>query len=359
MQALPITPSRKADRMRPTRVGIAMDEKQQLKQLAKLGIDDFETVADVERMQRDLLGRLKRSSIDPDRYAGLEYCRADRCGRVNCLEACAFGAFKRRLTDVRAAVRLLNSARGPFHEIRVSRALWSRPFGKLDKAPIAAARQLNRHALDRLYDCEIIAVGSFNVAPSPAYQEKRWICEIHQVVAGANKDNLERVFSTKRSRGEICTRKRMLFVDYLRVKEIQALGPIVSEVLKYDLSGWQHPWRPEMSIERPNKPQRREFYAWLLSLSPRARLMRYGCNRQFKNLERKPRIPPPPRTARKHPYPFWLEPYFFGSVQRERMGTDPNCVNYIGPIKKGPPRLDRRLEIYFKKFDESYFDDLD
>jgi hypothetical protein len=145
-----------------------MDEKQQLQQLAKLGIKDFETIEDVERMQGNLLRRLERSSIDPDRYAGLDSCGADYCGRVNCLEACPFGAFKRRLTDIRAALRLMNSARGPFHEIRVSRALWSRPFGKLDEAPIAAARQLNRHALDRLYDCGIIAVGSFKVAPSPA-----------------------------------------------------------------------------------------------------------------------------------------------------------------------------------------------
>jgi len=335
-----------------------MNKKHRLPQLAKLGIEDFERIEEVERMQRDLLRRLQASSVDPDRYAGLQHCRADHCGRVNCLEACAFGAFQRKLMDVPAALRLLNSARGPFHEVRVSRAFWSRPFGKLDEAPIAAAKQLNRQALDRLYDCGIIAVGSFKVAASPPLEEKRWICEIHQVVAGANKDNLERVFSTNRSRGEIRTRKRELFLDYLRVKEVHALGPIVGEVLRYDLSGWQHPWRPEVSVEGPNKRERREFYAWLLSLSPRARLICYGCNRRFEKLEKNARILSPPKTARKRRYPFSFQPYFFGSDERERMGTDPNCVNYAGP-KKGPPRLDRRLEKYFEKFDESYFDDLD
>jgi hypothetical protein len=51
--------------------------------------------------------------------------------------------------------------------------------------------------------------------------------------------------------------------------------------------------------------------------------------------------------------------YFFGSAERERMGTDPNCANYTGPKGKASPRLDRRLAKYFAKFDESYFDDLD
>ena len=59
-----------------------------------------------------------------------------------------------------------------------------------NEAGIAAARQLNRRALDRLYDCGIVAVGSFKVAPSPPHEEKPWICEIHQVVAGAKKGGL-------------------------------------------------------------------------------------------------------------------------------------------------------------------------
>src|SRR5437868_7077410 len=109
-------------------MAVVMNEKQQLQQIAKLGIEDFETLEDVERMQSDMLRRLHKSPIDPDHYAGVADCRLDYCGRVNCLEACPLGAFLRRLSDIPAALRLLENAREPFYEVRVSRALWSRPF---------------------------------------------------------------------------------------------------------------------------------------------------------------------------------------------------------------------------------------
>jgi hypothetical protein len=337
---------------------VAMNEKQQLRQIAKRGIEDFETLEDVERIQRDMLRRLHKSPIDHDRYAGLADCRLDYCGRVNCLEACPLGAFRRRLSDIPAALRLLENAREPFYEVRMSRALWSRPFGRLGEAGITAAKQLNRRALDRLYHTDVIAVGTFKVAPSPSHEEKRWICEIHQVVTGVKKEDLERVLSTKQFRGEMRTHKLQLFIDYLRVKEFKDLGSVVSEVLRCDLSGWQHLWEQVLPVERPNKEQRREFYEWLLGLDPRARLICYGCDRQFKKLHKKPRRFTV-RATKKRPYPHWLEPHFFGSDRREMMRTDPICSNYADPKVKPPPQLDSRLEKYFGDSDTSYFDDID
>jgi hypothetical protein len=334
-----------------------MNEREQLARIKKLGISNFETIKKVRRLQADMLDRLAASSLNPDRYAGLADCRADYCGRVNCLEACPFGALNRRISDVPAAFRLLQNARPPFHEVRISRALWSRPFGKLNEANIAAAKQLNRRALDSLYDCGIVAVGSFKVAPSPPHDTKRWICEIHQVIAGAKKGDLERALSTRRYRGEIRTKLLEPFEDYLRVKEIHDLGPAVSEILRCDLSGWQHPWRHEIPPECPTKAQRREFYGWLLGLKPRARLIRYGCDRYFKKLEKEPRTPPPPKVRRKRPYPFWLQKHFFGSNERYWKGTDPNCANYIGGGRKPPPRMHVRLRKYFEKSNMDYYND--
>jgi hypothetical protein len=341
----------RTDRMRPIRMGVAMNEKQQLRQIAKLGIEDFETLEAVERMQRDMLRRLHKSSSDPDHYAGLPNCRLDYCGRVNCLEACPLGAFRRRLSDIPAALRLLENAREPFYEVRVSRALWSRPFGKLDEAGIKAAKQLNRRALDRLYDTDLIAVGTFKVAPSPSNEQKRWIGEIHQVVAGANKEDLERVLSTKQYRGEMRTHTLQLFVDYLRV----------SEVLRCDLSGWQHLWQQVVPVESPAKEQRAEFYQWLLGLEPRARLIYYGCDRHFKRLVKRLRPIPLARATKKRRYPHWLEPYFFGSAEREmrdRMTNNP-ITGQVDPKVEPRPRLDSRLEKYFGDPDDSYFDDTD
>jgi hypothetical protein len=333
-----------------------MNEREQLARIKKLGISNFETVKNVQRLQTDMLARLERSSVDPDRYAGLGDCRADYCGRVNCLEACWFGALNRRISDVPGAFRLLQNARPPFHEVRISRALWSRPFGKLNEASIAAAKQLNGRRLDSLLNRQmVVAVGSFKVAPSPPHDTKRWICEIHQVVAGALKHELERALSTREYRGEIRTKLLNPFEDYLRVKEIQDLGPVVSEVLRCDLSGWQHPWRHEIPPEPPTKAQRREFYGWLLDLSPRARLIRYGCDRYFQKLEKGPPKPPPPkRPSRRPPLP---EGNYFGSNERYWRGTDPNCANYIGGGQKPPPRMHDRLRKYFEKSNMDYYND--
>jgi hypothetical protein len=338
-----------------------MNEREQLARIKALGVSNFETIKEVRRLQADMLARLEGSSVDPDRYAGLADCRADYCGRVNCLEACPFGGFRRRLIDIPAALRLLQNAHPPFHEVRVSRALWSRPFGKLHEASIAAARQLNRRGLDSLYIRQgvvynresIIAVGSLKVAPSPPNDSERWICEIHQVVAGAQKEELERALSTRRYRGETRSKVFYPFDDYVRVQEVKEFAPMVSKVLGCDLLGWQHPWQHAIPPERPTKAQRREFYGWLLGLRPRARLICYGCDQNFKKLERRPRKPPPPKGPRKRPSPpDW---YRFGGDERDRKGTDPNYGNYVGG-QKSPPSMHERLRKYFEKTDWDYYD---
>ena len=159
-----------------------MDAEKQLRRMAKLGITDFETVEDVGRMQKDMLRRLKRSSVDPDRYAGLADCRSDFCGQVNCLEGCCFGTYRRRLAAIPAIHDLLQKCNPPLYEVRIGRGVWVRPFGKLQEASTEAAKQLNRRALDTLYDYRIAAVGAFKVAPAvpPLDDDERWRCEIHQ-----------------------------------------------------------------------------------------------------------------------------------------------------------------------------------
>jgi hypothetical protein len=142
------------------------------------------------------------------------------------------------------------------------------------------------------------------------------------------------------------------------VKEFKDLGSVVSEVLRCDLLGWQHLWEQVLPVERPNKEQRREFYEWLLGLDPRARLICYGCDHQFKKLHKKPRRFTV-KATKKRRYPDWLEPYFFGSDFREMKINYPNRGHYSAPKGKPRPRLDSRLEKYFGDSDDSYFDDID
>ena len=299
-----------------------MNDKTQLRRIAKLGIKHFETVEDVERMQKDMLRRLERSSVDPDHYAGLANCRLDYCGRVNCLEACCFGMCRRRLTAISAIHDLLQKCNPPLYEARIARGVWVRPFGKLLEASIEAAKQLSRRALDSLHDTRIVAVGAFKVAPAvpPLDDDERWRCEIHQIVAGVKKEDLERIFSARRDRGEIrSTQGKVL--NHLMITEIHELGPTISEVIRQDLRGWRHPWQDELDPARPTKAQRREFYSWLIGLSPDARIIRYGCDQYFRKLEKKPR-PIRAKVHKKRPYPYWLQRYFFGSHSRHQMDDE-------------------------------------
>jgi hypothetical protein len=281
-----------------------MNEKQQLRQIAKLGIEDFETLEEVERMQKDMLRRLHKSSIDPDHYAGLANCRLDYCGRVNCLEACWFGTCRRRLNEIPLIYDLLQNSKKRWYEVRLVRSVWVGPTKGLPHAPIAAAKATNSRALDKLFTPTLVAVGMFKVSVEQLYDKHFWIYEIHQIVAGAEKDQLENVFSSNRQ-GPAITNK-------LWMQEVTELGSTISKVFRRDLQAWQNPEWAGAELERPTKQQRREFYSWLFDLSPGARLIRYACDQRFNKLEKKPRTFR--ETVRKpRPYPYHLKKYMFGA----------------------------------------------
>jgi hypothetical protein len=305
-----------------------VNEKAQLRRITKLGITDFETIDDVGRMQKDMLRRLEASSVDPDRYAGLADCRLDYCGRVNCLEACCFGTCRRRLTAIPAIYDLLQKCNPPLYEVRIIRGVWARPFGKLEEASIEAAKQLNRRALDTLHDTRIVAVGTFKAAPAGiVHGWKRWICEIHQIVAGVQQEDFDRAFLTQHDRGELRTKRKQSDIpNMVRVSEITDLGPTISEVLRQDPRGWRH-LQDETSPARPTKSQRREFYSWLIGLNPDVRIIRYGCDQYFRKLEKKSR-PIRAKVRKKRPYPSWLERYMFGTHSRDLMDDDRSHQKY-------------------------------
>src|SRR5947208_3523573 len=100
--------------------------KRSIRRLAKLGVEEFETVADARQQQRDIRQRLRRTAAERHRYAGLKNCDAKSCGRTSCSEVCAFGARHNRLQKIPVAYRLLKRHAGPLYEVQVSRAIWSR-----------------------------------------------------------------------------------------------------------------------------------------------------------------------------------------------------------------------------------------
>jgi hypothetical protein len=138
---------------------MAMSKANLSKRLAELGVSNFETVDDARQRQAEMLRRLEQAGIDPGYYVGLDDCGPNHCGRLKCAEACWFGRRRRWLQEIPAVYKLFQQCPGPLYEVRIIRASWQRPVGKLSADSIAAAKQLNRRRLDTLYFPTVVAVG--------------------------------------------------------------------------------------------------------------------------------------------------------------------------------------------------------
>ena len=148
----------------------------------------------------------------------------------------------------------------------VSRGVWSQAQGSLNRLSIGAARQLNRRALDSLFQIDIVAVGTLKISVDPVRQGRPWRAEIHQVVAGVTRKDLERIFATRKPS----------FDDFVWVEKVKNLGDTVSRVLRPGLHVWQHP--SDLSDPAaPKKKARAECYLWLL-----------GRHHQNQSLEEEP-----------------------------------------------------------------------
>jgi hypothetical protein len=223
-----------------------------------------ESITEVTRLQQDMLTVLQQSSIDPISYAGLTYCSSRRCGRVGCSEACAFGARRRRIEEGRAVGRLLGEQTGKLYQVDVARPRWERRYGDLYAVDSAAGKRLVRRVLDGFGDGDIVAVGTFKVRPFGYNNFGKWLPSLHLIVAGAKPNHLRRAFDETPIR----------VVPAVIVNPVENIGVAVDSLLSCN-----EPARP---VDRHYLDQRQEFYAWLLNMEVGARLIRYGCDEEFR-----------------------------------------------------------------------------
>ena len=215
---------------------------------------------------------------------------------------------------------------------------WSQLFGDLHPS-VSAIMKRNRRALYNLYDPDVVAVGTCKV--SVAADDYR--CEIHEIVAGAEQDDLKRVFLPSEKVEAAC---------FFGAKKVENLGAVINDVLDHALRRWKNPrqresanevpeaakstgWssvRPAMFSGNPAAPSNvtkdcwPEYYAWRLSLMNDACMIRYGCDRYFNALHKAQRTRVK-KARKKHPYPYWLEPHMFGRGRWTH--TDPQGIDYV------------------------------
>ena len=225
-----------------------MTDSNKIRRITKLGIRDFKSADEVQRRQDDLLERLKPNMWFRNKSKTLARCTTGYCAGAKCVEVCAFADWRRRLLEIPAAYKLMKKTDGPAYEVRVVRGIWARPIGDLHDVSIAAAKQLNRRALDTVYIPELVAFGTFKVSLAPEHLEPHWICEIHEIVAEAERSDLEKAFFIGGTREK--------YDSSLGITKVENMAQAISDVLRADLKGWQHPLWPDGSPAKPKKAHR-------------------------------------------------------------------------------------------------------
>jgi hypothetical protein len=277
--------------------------------LDHLDLSELQSLGHVKAMQKEMLQLLKQSRIDPISYVGLEYCGPNHCGRMDCSEACWYGTRHRLRSEFQAICELLAKSDQPLYEVRIIPGPWARAIGELDRFDIARAKRLNSRALNKLFKPSLIAVGRVKAAIATTthnkYNGRLWVRELHQIITDAEEAEVGESFSRLRQGGA--------FLNKVSVKKVEDIGECVARVFRCDLQPWQHPqpqqWQTELAPPRPTKAEQTEFYKWLLGLSLGARTIRYGCDRFFSPLTKKPRTI---RATKKRKYPHHLKEYRFG-----------------------------------------------
>jgi hypothetical protein len=108
----------------------------------------------------------------------------------------------------------------------------------------------------------VVAVGTVKIIPA-GFGDQRYFCEIHAIVGGAPRQQIEMGFS---------------FVDESSI----TVG--ISEVIDLDVAIDEVMGRNSMQPrdeEPPGPTELTEFYTWLANMQVGARLFRYGCDENF------------------------------------------------------------------------------
>jgi hypothetical protein len=318
----------------------SMNEQKILRWMTNHGIADFETVADVERQQKKFLRNLEASYIHPGCYDGLESCSTTICGHDECVEVCRFASY--RVKHIVRAHKLLMQCGEPIFEIRVARGVWVRNIGHLREVSVGAVKQLNRRALDSLHYSDLVAIGAVKVGPASVEATELWVAEIHALVTWGEIDTLKAAFRPL----DFPPAGLPEYPDVIWAKQVENVGQALSEIFDYRLRPWRDPrkrnvfWPAKMTMALWE-----EYYRWRFDLTPNTCLIRYGCDRYWNKLEKEPRLIEA-KQSKTHPYPVWLERYFFGSSWWETRAMIPEQFRVVRPKRRRASDIDARYGLF-------------
>lgn len=201
------------------------------------------------------------------------------------------------------AFHLVRRGPPPHFEVRILHRNWCVPVHSPNSFPKAGIFKWCRRALDSLFAPDIVAVGLVKIFLLE-YPTREWAWEIHLIVCGAQKDKLESAYGNGPS-GQPAGANVV-------VREIKDLKKTAKSVFATRLISREYPMEFASKRKITKKSERQAYASWRSMYPLRSRVLRYGCDRYFKKLRKKPRTMRPTRNN-GHPYPKWLEPYMFGT----------------------------------------------
>ena len=240
--------------------------------------------------QRDIALRLGRRADGRKTANVVSSCFRGNC--TACGDVCPVKADHWRRRNLSAIIKLLSAGTSDvILEVRLTGDRWLREPDDLGRASIGAIEKSVRRSLDRLRQPTTIAVGMMDAW----YGWREWHLGARFLIVGPSKSELFDVFPAGVA---------------LQIDPIRDVGKAVKALFA---AGQCAKYLPPFDADNPELgPRRRgEYYAWLAACPPGSRVFRYGCDGYFNPLKSKRPIPLKPK--RRHPFPFWLENYMFGS----------------------------------------------
>lgn len=233
----------------------------------------------------DRLSARNRFQLIAKRISRCEVGSCKKCGDVCPIKAAEW-ADKHSDAIVEA---LSAGGERPVWRVTFIRDLWIKERGGLNQCSIGAVKKSIRRSLDALRQPATIAIGNVDAW----YAWQKWEIGATLLVAGPDRAELWSAFPAQ---SLVIVKADVPF----------SVGSELKAACRAKRSA-------DFAMEgEPPRKQRGEYYAWLASIAPRSRLIRYGTDRHFNPLVKFAK-PTHQRTPKRRKYPTQLVPYMYGN----------------------------------------------
>ena len=217
-------------------------------------------------------------------------CADGDCGA--CGDLCPIKATNWRQRHAKRMRNIFSDPALTVYEVCLSCTTWHENAGCLADVNVQSIRKTASRALDSLGEPRIVGAGLIDAA----WSGSKWKVAISMFVRTPRDTDVHRAFD------------RTEDIDWFDVD--LAVRPYTG--LEQLLRAGQDAktWPERRVLLKPSVC--REYYRWLSSMKPRARLFRYGCDRHF-NIRHKSPKAVKSRSSKRRRSPAWLTPYQYGS----------------------------------------------